>query len=75
MPLALHRLRYSTESGTPSISVFGEAKSEAKYFYHQGPDSIRTAERIMVVSPVKSGGKRSKKPKAMSKIEIDLLGL
>lgn len=44
----LQRLRYSTESG--SVSQIGEQRTEFKF----GTDSIRTVDRIMVVSPPKA---------------------
>jgi hypothetical protein len=52
---AVHRLRYSTESGTPSVSLFGEQKGEPKFNF--GTDSIRTVDRIMMVSPPKPSRK------------------
>ena len=55
VPPTLQRLRYSTESGTPSVSIFGEQKGDARFNF--GTDSIRTVDRIMVVSPPKPGAK------------------
>ena len=61
-----NRLRYSTESGTMSCSHFGEQKTDLKF----GTDSIRTVDRIMVVSPPKAIRKLGQMKQGINKIEI-----
>jgi hypothetical protein len=61
-----HRLRYSTESAGLSVSNLGEQRADFKF----GADSIRTVDRIMVISPPKPNRKLCQMKLGINKIEI-----